>query len=105
MEEMWAGARFEPLAPDLMLEWFSARAEILKNIAVVTQPSGNWRPCATKIEQLRLLFSRTCGVTVNRTPTDHRCGSSLKPRCGAEPARKGCCQQAANRAAASQDEG
>ena len=29
---MWAGASFEPLAPDLMLEWFSSRNEILEAI-------------------------------------------------------------------------
>ncbi|EQD27325.1 hypothetical protein B2A_15274, partial [mine drainage metagenome] len=26
---LWAGAEFEPLAPEIMLEWLSARAEIL----------------------------------------------------------------------------
>jgi uncharacterized protein YhaN len=29
---MWAGASFEPLAPDLMLEWFTSRNEILEAI-------------------------------------------------------------------------
>lgn len=29
---MWAGASFEPLAPDVMLEWFTSRNEILEAI-------------------------------------------------------------------------
>ena len=29
---MWAGASFEPLAPDLMLEWLTARNEILEAV-------------------------------------------------------------------------
>lgn len=32
-QEMWAGALFKPLGPDLMLEWFTSRSEILEAIA------------------------------------------------------------------------
>jgi uncharacterized protein YhaN len=31
-KELWTGAAFEPLAPDLMLEWYSSRTEILEAI-------------------------------------------------------------------------
>ena len=49
---MWAGASFEPLAPDLMLEWLTARNEILEAI-------GRREAAGRQLEALREEESKT----------------------------------------------